>query len=82
MRKANGVSVRAGLLSSFLPTREAPRRSSSCEPPPIAVEYDRDKVDEAVLALLWLTTTQEHGFKKAWKGQDWNAKAVYRQSQK
>lgn len=37
------------------------------------MEYDRDKVDEAVLALLWLTTTQERGFKKAWKGQDWGA---------
>lgn len=36
------------------------------------MDYDRDKVDEAVLALLWLTTTQERGFKKTWKGQDWD----------
>ena len=37
------------------------------------MEYDRDKVDEAVLALLWLTTFQERGQhdKRAWKGQDW-----------
>lgn len=36
------------------------------------MDYDQDKVDEAVLALLWLTTFQEHGYKRAWKGQDWD----------
>ena len=34
------------------------------------MEYDRDKVDEMVLALLWLTLT---GDGRAWKGHDWEA---------
>lgn len=31
---------------------------------------DQDKVDEAVLALLWLTL---HDERRAWKGFDWDA---------
>lgn len=34
------------------------------------MDYDRDKVDEMVLALLWLT---QAGDGRAWKGQDWGA---------
>jgi hypothetical protein len=34
------------------------------------MEVDTDKVDEAVLALLWLTL--HDGF-RAWKGFDWDA---------
>jgi hypothetical protein len=34
------------------------------------MEYDRNKVDEMVLALLWLTQT---GHGRAWKGHDWDA---------
>jgi hypothetical protein len=34
------------------------------------MEYDRDKVDEMVLALLWLTPA---GDGRAWKGHDWDA---------
>jgi hypothetical protein len=34
------------------------------------MDYDQDKVDEMVLALLWLTLAGEH---RAWKGQDWDA---------
>jgi hypothetical protein len=34
------------------------------------MEYDRDKVDEMVLALLWLTAAGEG---RAWKGHDWDA---------
>ena len=37
------------------------------------MDYDTDKVDEAVLALLYLT---RHGGKfetRAWKGHDWDA---------
>jgi hypothetical protein len=34
------------------------------------VEYDREKVDEMVLALLWLT---QAGDGRAWKGHDWDA---------
>jgi len=35
-------------------------------------DYDRDKVDETVLALLWLTLHDGH---RAWKGHDWNVLA-------
>ena len=34
------------------------------------MNYDRDKVDEMVLALLWLTPA---GAGRAWKGHDWDA---------
>jgi hypothetical protein len=33
------------------------------------MEYDKDKVDETVLALLYLTL---HDGSRAWKGHDWN----------
>ena len=35
------------------------------------MEYDRDKVDEVTLALLWLTSFKDHIGVRAWKGQDW-----------
>jgi predicted transcriptional regulator len=35
------------------------------------MRYDRDKVDEMVLALLYLTTN-DNGT-RAWKGMDWDA---------
>lgn len=35
------------------------------------MEYDRDKVDEVTLALLWLTSFKDAGGVRAWKGQDW-----------
>jgi Domain of unknown function (DUF6429) len=34
------------------------------------MDYDREKVDEAVLALLYLTL---HDGDRAWKGLDWDA---------
>ena len=34
------------------------------------MDYDQDKVDEMVLALLWLTPT---GPRRAWKSHDWDA---------
>ena len=34
------------------------------------MDYDRDKVDEMVLALLWLKPA---GDGRAWKGHDWEA---------
>jgi len=34
------------------------------------MEYDKDKVDEMVLALLFLTI---HDNGRAWKGHDWGA---------
>ena len=33
------------------------------------MEIDRDKIDEAFLALLWLTL---HDERRAWKGFDWD----------
>jgi len=35
------------------------------------LEYDKDKVDEIVLALLYLTTHEKGAM--AWKGMDWEA---------
>lgn len=34
------------------------------------MEYDRNKVDEMVLALLWLALA---GDRRAWKSHDWDA---------
>jgi len=36
------------------------------------VEYNKEKVDEMALALLYLTSFQEKGYGwRAWKGMDW-----------
>ena len=35
------------------------------------MEYDKDRVDEMVLALLYLTTHDQGN--RAWKGMDWDA---------
>ena len=35
------------------------------------MEYDKDKVDEMTLALLYLVMWQEHGYSRAWKGFEW-----------
>ena len=37
------------------------------------MDYDRDKVDEMTLALLWLTSFKGPVGVRAWKGQDWEA---------
>jgi hypothetical protein len=39
----------------------------------IAMRYDELKIDEAVLALLYLTSFEDHGIMRAWKGHDWDA---------
>jgi hypothetical protein len=36
-------------------------------------DYDKDKIDEAVLALLHLTAFKDHGVVRSWKGHDWDA---------
>ena len=36
------------------------------------MDYDRDKVDEMTLALLWLTSFKDPVGVRAWKGQDWD----------
>ncbi|MBI4429609.1 MAG: hypothetical protein HY562_10875 [Ignavibacteriales bacterium] len=37
------------------------------------MEIDYDKIDDTVLALLHLTSFQEGGIFRAWKGHDWEA---------
>ena len=37
------------------------------------MEYDKDKVDEMVLALLYLTSSQDQYATRAWKGLDLDA---------
>jgi hypothetical protein len=36
------------------------------------MDYDEEKLDEMVLALLYLTSFTEHGVTRAWKGHDWD----------
>lgn len=36
------------------------------------MEYDRDKVDDMMLALLFLTTFEDGPVLRAWKGMDWD----------
>ena len=36
------------------------------------MEHDKDKVEQAVLALLYLTTFDSGSGHRAWKGQDWD----------
>ena len=35
------------------------------------MRYDDTKIDEAVLAVLYLTAWEDHGLTRAWKGIDW-----------
>ncbi|MGA7914047.1 MAG: DUF6429 family protein [Candidatus Acidiferrales bacterium] len=37
------------------------------------MEYDKNKVDDTVLALLYLTMFDDKFGRRAWKGQDWEA---------
>jgi hypothetical protein len=37
------------------------------------MEIDYDKIDEAVPALLHLTSFTEHDVTRAWKGHDWDS---------
>ena len=35
--------------------------------------YDNEKIDEVVLALLYLTSfSEDHNIHRAWKGHDWD----------
>ena len=36
------------------------------------MDYNKNKVDEMVLALLHLTSFRDHGFVRAWKSHDWD----------
>ena len=35
--------------------------------------YDAERVDQAILALLYLTSFKEYEGNRAWKGHDWDA---------
>jgi hypothetical protein len=37
------------------------------------MNLDIDKIDEMILALLYLTTFEDHGIIRAWKSHDWEA---------
>ena len=37
------------------------------------MEYDKDKVDEMILAILYLTTFKDGFVFRAWKGLDWDS---------
>jgi hypothetical protein len=37
------------------------------------MDFDEQKVDDAVLALLWLTMWSDKYGSRAWKGHDWDA---------
>ncbi len=37
------------------------------------MKYDENKVDETILALLYLTMFKDKSGWRAWKGQDWEA---------
>jgi hypothetical protein len=39
----------------------------------VDMEYNKDKVDELVLALLYLTSSTDQFATRAWKGIDWEA---------
>lgn len=36
------------------------------------MEYDKDKIDEMTLALLWLVMWRDQYGDRAWKGFDWD----------
>ncbi len=36
------------------------------------MEYDKEKVDQATLALMWLVTESDKYGNRAWKGFDWD----------
>lgn len=36
------------------------------------MDYDKDKVDDMMLALLFLTTFEDGPVLRAWKGMDWD----------
>ena len=37
------------------------------------MNYNTDKIDDVVLALLHLTSFTDYGMTRAWKGHDWDA---------
>jgi len=38
----------------------------------VNMEYNKEKVDEMTLALLYLNIFEEHDWKRTWKSYDWD----------
>ena len=38
----------------------------------LIMKYDEEKIDDTVLALLFLTSFSDRGIVRAWKGQSWD----------
>jgi hypothetical protein len=58
------------------PSQKIQASASFSNPPPNnggPMRYEEAKIDEAVLAVLYLTAWEEQGLTRAWKGIDWNA---------
>ena len=36
------------------------------------MKFDQEKIDDMVLALLYLTSFEDHGQKRSWKNMDWD----------
>ena len=51
------------------------------------MDYDKDKVDEMALALLYIASFEDRGSTRAWKGMDWEVldrlhlERIHRQSE-
>jgi hypothetical protein len=58
-----GHQVHGGAPFPRFPSHTAPYSPA----PPTDMDYDQEKVDEAVLALLWLTTFRDGAVWRAWK---------------
>ena len=39
------------------------------------MDYDKSKVDELTLALMFLTSFSQYGVTRSWKGYDWDVMA-------
>lgn len=68
---AQDPQAAAGLSEQDLPEQDAPEQDSPEPEPQEAPEppFDEDKVDDAVLALLFLSLGPNG---RAWKGHDWD----------
>ena len=55
-------------LSTLFSIDTPPERIYIC-----GMDYNEEKVDDMVLALLYLTSFGDRGFVRAWKGHDWDA---------
>jgi hypothetical protein len=67
-RRVNSNVILLPQLPSLFSIDTPPERIYIC-----GMDYNEDKVDDMVLALLHLTSFGDRGFVRAWKGHDWDA---------